>query len=63
MRPGHIYRRGEGGPLVMDGTSRVTYRVSTIGAVDAALGHLCKGHPDVDLLLDARRVISMLNCT
>lgn len=49
----------------MNGTFAVTYNVDTVALVDANLEDLAKQrastrHPDVDLLLDARPLVSLL---
>lgn len=61
MQAGRIRTIGE--HLVMDGMYGTTYRVSTIDEIDANLDSLRHrpGHPDIDLLLDARRIVGVLN--
>lgn len=48
--------------LVMDGAFGSIYVVDTVAAIDANLEslHWNPGHPDVDRLLDARRVVGAL---
>lgn len=61
MQPGRI--RTNGDHLVMDGVYATTYRVDTVDEIDANLDCLRyrPDHPDIDLLLDARRIVGTLN--
>lgn len=51
--------RMDRGLFVMDGAFGSTYIVDTVEAIDANLESLRwrPGHPDVDRLLDARRIV------
>lgn len=61
-RPGEVYGGQKGEPLVMDGyNGHVTYIVDTVYVIDGNLASLRRGHPDINLLLDARRLVSTLN--
>lgn len=59
MRPG-VVRLNPDGILVMDGNFASTYRVETVKAIDGNLDSMRArpGHPDIDLLLDARKMLS-----
>lgn len=58
---GHV--RDLDGILVMDGSYGVTYKVDTVHTIDGNLEGLRwrPGHPDIDLLLDARHLVGTLN--
>lgn len=53
------YIRLDRGLVVMDGVFGSTYIVDTVEAIDANLDSLRSrpGHPDIDRLLDARRIV------
>lgn len=48
-------------PQVVLGTYDVTYRAETVYDIDANLECLRGDHPDVDRLLDARRLVAAAN--
>ncbi|MGW0586048.1 hypothetical protein ACWD25_61730 [Streptomyces sp. NPDC002920] len=58
------YIRVLNGILVMDGAFGSTYNVNTVEAIDGNLDSMRArpDHPDIDRLLDARRLVSVLNC-
>lgn len=55
------YIRKEGDVFVLDGTFGVVYKVDTVDLIDANLADLRPDHPDVDRLLDARKMIGLVN--
>lgn len=56
------YIRVQNGRYVLDGAFGVTYNVDTVESIDANLDSMRfrPGHPDIDRLLDARRIIGPL---
>lgn len=55
------YIRKEGDLFVLDGAFGTVYNVDTVESIDANLEGLRPDHPDVDRLLDARKLIGPLN--
>ena len=60
--PSHYLRGGSNGrPLIVEGVHGTHYRANTVYEIDANLESIRSDHPDVDRLLDARRLVSTLN--
>ncbi|MFD4596685.1 hypothetical protein ACFWPQ_01505 [Streptomyces sp. NPDC058464] len=61
MQAGLIRTIGE--HLVLDGVYGTVYRIDTVDEIDANLDSMRfhPDHPDIDRLLDARRIVSVLN--
>jgi hypothetical protein len=56
------YLRSNNGRLLVDGAYGVTYNADTVDVIDANLEDISKrgpDHPDIDRLLDARRLVSL----
>jgi hypothetical protein len=50
-----------GSPMIVVGVYDTHYRVNTVYEIDSNLADLRADHPDVDRLLDARRIVSAVN--
>jgi len=50
-----------GDHLVLDGHAGAIYRIDTVDAVDENLRTIRSDSPDVDRLLDARRIVGLFN--
>lgn len=58
------YLRKSGDNLVVDGAYTTTYLANTVDQIDAnidSIRHSDPRHPDIDRLLDARRIVGPYN--